>query len=475
MTKLKIVLSGVSIFLILLLIYKKQTNMEQPFTSDNVSGDQTLFDTAVQAYIYAYPLVLMDVTKKTMTGNGQYINRFINISEFPDDTFKHIVRPNVDTLYSFAWIDLTQGPLLLTVPDTHGRYYLIEFLDAWTNVFASVGKRTTGTTAQKFIIVGPRDALSFGNESCKDVAGGCTKIQAPTNMILLLGRTQTYGINDYHAVHEIQAGYQLVPWQQRGDGRAHSLEVSNLNIGTQPAPVDQVAAMDMEMFYSTFAHALKNNSPAQADELMVSKLQTMGIEPGKDFDRQALSADVVRALTDSIKTAYTKIVSQKNAEPTVNGWAMMLNVGVYGINYLTRAMVACIGIGANLPSDAVYPTTFVDGRGNPLRGTHNYRLHFDVGQLPPAHAFWSITLYNSESFLVKNPINRYSLNDRDPLQFNSDGSLDIYIQHELPSKDKVANWLPSPEDYFNLTLRLYWPDQSVLDGTWQPPAVEKII
>jgi hypothetical protein len=424
---------------------------------------ETLFDMGVNAYIYAYPLLLMDVTKQTMTQEGKYINTFIHSSEFPTDTFKNIVRPNVDTLYSFAWLDLSREPLMLSVPDTHGRYYLIEFLDAWTNVFASVGKRTTGTAAHTCCIVGP--------DWKGNLPEHVTIIKAPTNMVLLLGRIQTYGKKEYSQVHALQAEFTLRSLSTHGNAPTHHVAPERIQ---RQAPVDQVAALDAVQFYTRFARVFKQNSAPLIDEPMLAQLKKIGIEQGKDFDPSILPTDGLAILNSSMKKAYADIRAVKNSIHTVHGWAVMLHIGTYGTDYLTRAMIAYMGIGANLPEDAVYPTVFFDADNRPLTGVHQYRIHFDKGQLPPARAFWSLTLYNAQSFLVKNELNRYALNNKDPLRFNKDGSLDLYMQHVSPGKEKESNWLPAPEGDFNLTMRLYWPEKSVLDGTWQPPALQKI-
>ncbi len=421
-------------------------------------------DLGTQLYVYAYPLVLMDVTQKAMTHDGANVNTFVHVSEFPTDEFKDIVRPNVDTLYSFAWLDLARAPIKLSVPDTQGRYYLMELMDAWTNVFASLGKRTTGTNAQDFLIVGPRWTGV--------VPEGAHKIQSPTDMVLILARTQTNGKNDYDFVHKIQAGYQLAPL----GSPAQALKISSVAsaIGTHTAPVDKVAAMDVQTFYTIFAHALKNNPPAEADAPMLERLKSIGIVPGKDFDGAALSTDLLAELTQGKKQAFKEMTAKMQAMKRINGWGIMLDIGTYGTDYLTRAMIALIGIGANLPVDAVYPTAFVDADGQPLNGKNKYVIHFDKDQLPPANAFWSITMYNAESFLIKNPLHRYALGDRDNLMFNADGSLDIFILHESPGTDKESNWLPAPEGSFNLTMRIYWPQESVLNGEWAPPGIKKI-
>lgn len=161
----------------------------------------------------------------------------------------------------------------------------------------------------------------------------------------------------------------------------------------------------------------------------------------------------------------------------VNGWRIpKKNIAAFGTDYDTRAFIALIALGANLPEDALYPTTFVDGQGHLLNGGNRYVLHFDAGLTPPVNTFWSVTMYDQDSFFVENPIHRYAISSWMPLKRNADGSLDIYIQHESPGADEEGNWLPAPEGAFNLTLRMYWPKAekpSILDGTWTPPSVTK--
>jgi hypothetical protein len=425
-------------------------------------GYLTVNKTYRDTYIYAYPLVIMGITQNMMTHNGNYINTFVHISEFPTYAFKDIVRPNVDTLYSFAWLDLSAEPITLSVPATQGRYYLMELMDAWTNVFASLGKRTTGTNAQEFIIVGP--------QWHGEVPPSIKKIQAPTNMVLILARTQIQDKHDYAAGHKVQTGYHLTLFEQNRSPKTVLVESA---IGTYKAPVDQVTEMDVEDFYLIFSQVLRHNPPAPADGPILALLKTIGIEPGNDFDVRKLAQHVVQEMRAAKNGALEQMAAKKDTVKRVHGWGMMFDIGTYGTDYLTRAMVAQIGIGANLPEDALYPTAFVDADGNPLIGTHNYVIHFDNNKLPPVRAFWSITMYNTQGFLIKNSLHRYALGDRDNLVFNADGSLDIFIQHASPGNDNEANWLPAPEGAFNVTMRLYWPQESVLQGAWSPPAIEK--
>ena len=429
------------------------------------SNHQELFNSGVNAYLYAYPLVIMEITKQLMTGFHQSkspgkINQFTHISAFPTDTFKDIVRPNVDTLYSFAWLDLSTGPLVLSVPNTHERYYLMELLDGWTNVFASIGKRTTGTQAKKFVIVGPQWKGQLPHDMMP--------VHSPTSMVLILGRTQTNGKKDYDAVRAIQAGYTLQPLcAQKQSGVQPHRAITALS-GAM-APVDVIAAMNANTFYTIFAQTLKNNPAAKNDYALLAQLKTIGIEPGKDFNKQAAN---MKILNQAMEEAKKRIREKQTSIPRINGWGIMRNLGNYGTDYLTRAMIANMGIGANLPEDALYPAAFVDANDKPLKGNQAYTIHFDKHTLPPVNAFWSITLYDAQGFLAKNLMHRYALGDRDHLAFNQDGSLDIYVQHASPGKSKESNWLPAPAGDFNLVMRLYWPKQSVLNGSWNPSPIE---
>jgi hypothetical protein len=207
---------------------------------------------------------------------------------------------------------------------------------------------------------------------------------------------------------------------------------------------------------------------------MLAKLAKIGIVPGKDFDMSKLDPATAKGLEKSVKMALAKIQAEaKVTGKLVNGWNILpMNLGNYGTDYGVRAVIAVLGLGANLPQDAVYPTAFLDGDGKTLTGKNRYVIHFDKGQMPPAKAFWSITMYGSDNFFVDNPINRYNLAGWMPLKYNEDGSLDLYLQKDSPGKDKEANWLPAPEGEFSPTMRIYWPEESVLSGKWQPPAVK---
>jgi DNA sulfur modification protein DndE len=429
------------------------------------------FNLGTEAYIYGYPLVIMEIIRRVMSnvaapeGFHAPLGQFAHQRQYPDASFRGVANPNVDTLYSFAWLDLSQGPYILNLPDEMGRYYLMEMLDAWTNVFAAPGKRSTGTKAQKYVITGP----GWQGRLPK----GVKELRSPTNMVWIIGRTYCTGTpEDYKVVHTIQEHYKLVPLSPFGKPYTPPRGMVDPNVDMRTPGWEQVNRMDAASYFKPLAKAMKANPPAAADAPMVAKLAKIGLTPEQDFDLSKLDLAVARGLERTPKAAQEKIRAHgKNAGVSVNGWKFTLKTGVYGTDYLQRAYITAVDLGANLPQDMAYPMTRVDGDGKSLDGAHRYVLHFPKAQTPPAHGFWSLTLYNAEHFLVANPLNRYKLSSRSKFRYNQDGSLDLYIQKDSPGKGEESNWLPAPAGEFELMLRFYWPKESVLKGTWKPPAV----
>lgn len=427
---------------------------------------------AADAYVYFYPLVTMDLTRKQLTNVeagqselGGPMNWFNNIAAFPTADMRTVVRPNFDTLYSSAWLDITKEPVIVSVPDTDGRYYLLPMLDMWTNVFASPGSRTTGTGAGNFIVT-PRGWSG-------EVPAGVTRIDAPTPYVWIIGRTKTDGPSDYEAVHKIQAGYTVTPLSQWGATPKLSQVTIDPGIDMKTPPKLQVDNMAPAEYFAYAAELLKLHPPHITDQPIVARMKRIGIEPGKSFDFASLDPAVQQALQQAPADGQ-KLMAWK--VPTLarvaNNWSMNTDtMGVYGNYYLKRAIVAQVGLGANLPEDAVYPLNLADSTGKPLDGTNNYVLHFAKDAMPPVTAFWSVTLYDNEGFQVANDLNRFAVSSWMPFKTNVDGSLDLYFQNASPGADKEANWLPAPKGPFDLTMRLYGPESDVLTGKWNPPAV----
>jgi hypothetical protein len=445
--------------------------------SAQTSSDK-LRQIALEAYLYAYPMVLMDATMRQTTAVSNAtaqalrapINQFAYVRTYPPVDAREVVRPNFDTLYSSAWLDLSKGPIILSVPDTGGRYYLVPSLDMWTDVFCSLGSRTTGTRAGNFAYVPP--GWTGG------LPAGVQRIDAPTSMIWLLGRVQTNGPSDYDNVHKIQDGLKLTPLDQWGKSYAPpAASPVDTTVDTKTPPLVQVGKMSGVEFFTRFAELMKKYPPHPNDYPILFQMKALGLEPGKSWDGSKVDRAAMVAIDAATKDANDYMMASiKNLGSRINGWNVATdNVGTYGTSYRQRAAVALGGLGANLPADAIYPTAFTDGDGKPLDGANKYDLHFDKGRTPPASAFWSVTMYDYQGFQVPNPLNRFAIGDRDRLKFNDDGSLDIYIQPESPGADKESNWLPSPKSgAIGPTMRIYSPRTEVLDGSWAPPALKRM-
>jgi hypothetical protein len=438
----------------------------------------------VHAYVYFYSLITMDISRKQLSNVepsqgsiGGPMNMFNNIPAFPTADMRVVVRPNFDTLYSSAWLDLTKEPIIVSVPDTGGRYYLIPMLDMWTDVFASPGWRTTGTKAGYFIIVPPGWRPDLKDRLIEEfkLPKGTQRIDAPTLYVWVIGRTKTDGPKDYDAVHKIQAGFKVTPLSRWGKAPEPVHVKIDPSVDMKTPPKVQVDTMPADKFFAYAAELLKLHPPHITDEPIIAMIKKIGIEPGKSFDMLKADSAVKKGLKtvpeDAQKLMEWKVPSLAKV---VNGWSMNTDtMGVYGNYYLKRAIVAQQGLGANVPEDATYPLNLVDKAGKPLDGSNKYTIHFDKGGMPPVNAFWSITLYDQDGFQVANSLNRFAVSSWMPFKYNPDGSLDLYFQTESPGKDKEWNWLPAPKEPFNLTMRLYAPKSDALTGKWNPPPVVK--
>jgi len=393
------------------------------------------------------------------------MGHIIKLRQYPDASFRDVTAPNADTLYTTSFFDVGKEPWILSIPDMKGRYFLMPMLDGWTTVFQVPGKRTTGTGAQTFAVVGPH----WQGQLPK----GMDLIKSPTSTVFLIGRTQTNGKADYAAVHKFQDGLKAVPLSRYGKAYTPPNGTVNATLDMS-APSGQVHKMGAATFFATFAELLKANPPHANDYPILARMQRIGIEPGKSFSLASASPEVRRALEAAVPEAQQDIeASIHRSGVMANGWRINLSaVGTYGTDYLQRAGIAYAGLGANTIQDAVYPTLFTDTNGEPLRAERRYQMHFDKDQIPPVRAFWSLTMYDERQLFAANPIDRYAIGDRDKLAFNPDGSLDLYVQRDSPGADKESNWLPTPASgNFTMNLRLYWPKWQVIDGTWVPPPV----
>ena len=427
---------------------------------------EALYRAGKQAYVYGFPLYEMFYTRSGALAGGpgvpaQELNRVTHSRKLIDDKFRLVTAPNNDTLYSMAWLDLRGGPVALAVPDTKGRYYSIAFLDFYTNNAASVGRRTTGTGAGRFLLAGPTWQGT--------VPEGATLVRLPTNAVWMLVRILVDGPADLPAVHALQDQITLTP----------SAEMVASAEERQSVPA---VPKDPQLFYDVLNAALAENPPPARDAAMLQELAPLGIGPGRHVDWAALGpegkATLARAMTDAQKDI---LASQRGFGTEANGWRRLSaapdaggGIGNYGTNYTLRAMVALIGLGALEPQEASYLPAVHDSAGQAFNGSKSYELRFPAGALPPVGAFWSLSMYEIDAdrrlFFTANPLGRYTIGDRTPgLKREADGSLVIEIQATPPSD--TANWLPSPAGPFSLMMRAYQPDASIIDGRYQFPAV----
>ncbi len=419
---------------------------------------------ARDGYVYGYPLVLMGITKQIATaasGSGQ----FVHMLSGPTPVFRIVVAPNGDTRYSSSWVDLSAEPQVLHVPDAGGRYFVAQVMDAWTDVIADPTPRIAGSAPADYALAGP---------DWKGVAPpGVRVVRSSTNDVWILARTRARPDDAVDAITAIQQQYTVVPLSRYNDA-AYKPPPGILrepNVPTGPTPPSLVAAMNAEAFFGRLAAALAKNPPRPADRPIVERLARIGVVPGKPFDPSALDAARRALLDDGLREARAAL--DRYDPPSVahvNGWRWTKNTGRFATDYTYRAFIAQTLLAANVPEDAVYPETSVDATGAPLTGERRYALHFDAANLPPASAFWSLTLYSPDHYLVPNAIDRYTLRDAN-LRRNADGSIDVAIQHDAPGGDQT-NWLPAPAGSFVVTLRMYWPKPAAIDGTYKVPAIQ---
>ncbi len=481
---------------------------------------------AVDAYIYGYPLVTFDMARKQQTNvempDEQHapMNQMIKMRTYLPIDNHCCAAPNADTLYTIAWMDVYNEPLILTIPEISDRYYIVPLLDGFSEVIKVVSSIKDGSKAQTFAITGPGWSGALPE--------GVTQVESKTAIVWLLGRIYSTGTpEDYKIVNDIQDQFEVVPLSAYGKPYTPPSGTVDPDFDMKTAVRAQINSMDVYTYFNYLAQLLKTNPPKPEDAEMVEKLVKIGLVPGEDFDSAMLRAlegqsvesipamaqgelgtepDVharphftqgVGAISDhdfdisklgSLDKKLIKLVPKigllkmallMKQQPTTNGWLYFTEgVGNWGGDYELRGMGNLLGPGWNRAEDAVYPLALKDEDGNAYDGSKNkYVMHFEKGGLPPVNGFWSLTMYDKDLFFVPNTIDRYNLSQRDSFVTNPDGSIDIYLQTESPGKDKEANWLPAPRGEFKMCLRVYGPSKtapSILDGSWTPPPIQRV-
>jgi hypothetical protein len=448
----------------------------EPSSSTNALSAEPAVNDAVDAYLYGFPLVTVDMTRKQMTNVDSAgpvrapMGQLVRMRTYPTAEYRDVPGANTDALYTTAWLDVSKEPWIFSIPDMGDRYYMMPMLDGWTNVFQSPGTRTTGNKAQKYAITGP----GWSGTLPKDV----TEYKSPSGLVWILGRIYCTGTpEDYAKAHALQDKFSVVPLSACGKPYTPTLAKVDASLDMKSGTREQVLAMGIEDYCTYLAKLMKTNPPLPQDAPILARMAQIGLVPGQDFDPSKLSGFDKEALKGVPKLGLMEMLKRVKEQQPINGWLVFgSNVGNWGTDYLLRATTAWLGPGWNRPEDAVYPISEKDAVGNDYNGAeHRYALHFDKGKFPPVKGFWSLTMYDEQHFLAANPLNRYTLSGRDKFVTNPDGTVDLYLQANSPGKAKEANWLPAPKAKFGVMLRLYWPTDtplSIIDGTWKPPAIK---
>ncbi|MDF1642265.1 DUF1254 domain-containing protein [Thalassolituus oleivorans] len=436
---------------------------------------------ATMGYIYGFPIVLMDETKLGLTGEqrsctlGTDINTLVNVFDIPDSNFEAVVRPNVDTLYTSAMLDLSSGVQLLDMPAVSDRYVLMALLDAWSNNFAGIGTQTHGESAGQYAIAGPD-----WSGDVDDIPQGYELIEAPTNLVWLVGRTELKGLDDVAAVNAIQKQYRL--YSANNPSKVNPISSPEcLPDEDREPPIDVVKSLSGEEFFSRLSALMISNPPPEEDSWMVNTLGTIGVGPMAKGDVSNLSKLQKKQLDIGIATAQVSLDTSLDLL-SFGGWGpnpALVPLGDYGTRYFIRAVVAQVGFGANKGKFAVYQNASRDDRLERLNGENNYTLTFNKNELPPVKAFWSLTVYADDGFLTDNRaarmlgITRFALGSNDELIQDDEGNITLYLASIPPLGAPLSNWLPTPKGNFQVTIRLYDPESAILENEWQVPSLIK--
>jgi len=428
------------------------------------------------AYMFTLPLMMMDATCVKMTNTVKAtaqqapVNQLIHAENLATAEFKDVVTPNVDTVYSQVFLDLSEDAVILEMPKTE-RFCTAQVLDAYTNTIAVIDASTLKADSEKFIFT--------GTEFEGAIPEGMTEIKSPTSIVWILIRTICFNKADEANVHAIQNEMKTYTYEQYQNGTINETPDGTFDEDNNFVPSEHVLTMQMPDYFAKANELMKENPPAEEDKAMMEEIRKINVGPELVFDSSVFKSDVKKMWGSLVSSIIENTTRKSEKFLALNGqWSYMGEpIAEFGTEYAYRALISIMGLGANPVSVAVYPKAQVDSEGGRLTGTNKYILHFEKDQLPPVtgNGFWSITAYTSkDNFLIDNEIDRYCINNRSNVTFNEDGSLDIYIQTEKPSIND-SNWLPVSAEEFHLILRVYLPAESVVTGQWKAPMISKIV
>ncbi|MBW2588014.1 MAG: DUF1254 domain-containing protein [Deltaproteobacteria bacterium] len=436
---------------------------------------------AEDAYIYAFPMMenyrtmYVQAIDRTAPGYAAPFNEFAHKTELLGPEFKDIVRPNNDTMYSFAWLDLRAQSIVITVPEIKDRYYSVQLVDMFTHNLGYIGTRATGTGAGSYVVAGPQwEGTKPGDAKAV--------FRSESNFVYCIIRTEVDGPDDVAAVVNLQKQYRLTAMNVFL-GRSRVPVATGITFPSyDPGKTKSAGFIDLLNFLLTQVVIVP-----EEQELM-GRFAGIGIQAGALSASLALSPELRDAVDAGVGQGMVMLAKAASNPSELQGVITRADHGWEGTDgifgpgeimrskYLARALAAMIGLYGNDAAEAYYPIGNRDGSGDPLDGSkHRYMMRFEKEELPQVDAFWSMTMYGfPDQLMVANPINRYSIGDRSKLLYAEDGSLTIYIQHESPGKQKARNWLPAPNGPFSLQFRMYLPKAKALDPLYLPPPVRPV-
>lgn len=438
--------------------------MKRFVASADSETDENIWETVEAAYVYTFPLVLMDATETSATNTEKAatekapVNQFIHSVALADAQFKTVVTPNVDTIYSQVWYDLSEEPMVYELPETD-RFCKVQVLDGWTNTAAVLDK------AGAYAIT-----LSTWEGELPE---GVTRIDVPTSMAWSITRIVLTGEEDLPNVYAIQEKMKLMPLSDYISGDTYEPPRGSYSEENDYIPVDKVLSMDPITFFNKANELMVKNSPAAADKEMLEKIAAVNIGPGMEFDTSVLTGDVAENWKTMLTEIQLKLIKEgQKFSKKLGQWDYFGEpIGDFNTEYAYRALVALAGLGANTVEVALYPKIEQDADGNTLTGEKSYILHFESYPQVLEGGFWSVTAYGDDDFLIDNPIDRYCINDRSDLKVNDDGSVDVILSKDAP--EDTTNWLPVGDGGFHLYMRIYTPDMDALE-TWTAPTITEI-
>lgn len=433
-----------------------------------------LRERAAEAYVYFYPLVVMELTRRQLCANALRSGRdlcadpMIRNPNIANAKWRSVARTNIDTLFSSCWLDIEDGPAEMHIPTGGSRFFMYQVLDMWSDTFAVLGSRTLGERDVTVRFVPRQFDSRYESQNGNDRS--VVEIPTPTRFSWIIGRTfASTDEEDLRLARRHQAGVTVT--HEPAPSKLHDVASSDVGV----APIALVDRMTTGEFFEIADRLWRREGAHTTDWSQLLRLGPLGFSLERPFVFSGQSHEVQRTLDEGVQLGAEMSRNRSSIHSRIGQWEQFqTSIGVYGNDYRRRAIVARYGLAANPPEDAVYISTHEDERGGPLKCGERYSIHFPAGGLPPARYFWSITAYDPDGQFMDNKWNRYGLRSKDDLQFETDGSLRI-VTGPTPSESMAeSNWIPTVGARFTLTLRMYGPNDDVLSGRWHPPAVRRI-